>query len=29
VLLDEVLGGKVAGRAVEALGRDGEELLGE
>jgi hypothetical protein len=25
VVLDEVLGGEVAGRAVEALGRDGEE----
>ena len=29
VLLDELLGFGVAGRAVEALGGDGEELLGE
>ena len=29
VLLDEVLRGEVAGRAVVALGRDAEELLGE
>ena len=29
VVLDEVFGGEVAGRAVEALGGGGEELLGE
>ena len=29
VILDELLGGKMAGGAVAALGRDREELLGE